>query len=187
MQAQSAKWRSEKFSAIDNQVNRNKFAELIQRFTDAIVAELNHALEPLTGQTSFPPSFAQGLESIYRTAYNWNRAAKKDVLKYDFEPYVVEPLAEWDPERMESFERLETAVRPDTKVISCVSMGLVGSISLGGARVSHVQRKAQVLVEEWFPKTTQPRPAPAMNPTSPPAQGNTNQDTREEPKSGCCC
>jgi hypothetical protein len=63
---------------------------------------------------------------------------------------VVESLASWDPAQMESFERLRAAIGPNTRVICSVSLGLVGSVSLGGSRVSHVQRKARVLVEEWF-------------------------------------
>lgn len=192
MQAQSANWRSQRFSSVDKQVNRNKLAELTQRFVDTVVGELNRALESLVGQTSFPASFIPGLESVFRTAYDWNRIVKKEVLKYDFEPYVVEPLSSWDPDRMESFERLETPIRPGTKVISVVSMGLVGSISLGGARVSHVQRKAHVLVEEWFVKATkQPGPARTMDPRSPPPQTQSNQQAHaqaqaQETQGGCC-
>ena len=150
MQQQSATWRSQKFSSIDNKVNADGVANLVRGFARAIIRELIKALKPLTGQASFPDSFIPDLESILKTAYDWNRIVKKDTLKYDFEPYVVEPPATWDYARMESFERLRTAIRPNTKVISSVSLGLVGSVSLGGTRLSHVQLKARVLVEEWF-------------------------------------
>jgi hypothetical protein len=149
LQAQSAKWRSEIFSSIDNRVNADIFANLIRKFADTIIHELNEALEQLTDQLSFPNS-PPGLDSILKDAYNWNRTVKKDILKYDFEPYVIDPLSTWDPAQMESFERIRIPIRPQSKVVSSVSLGLVESVSLGNARVSRVHRKARVLLEEWF-------------------------------------
>ena len=149
-QAQSAKWRSDIFSSIENRVNADIFANLIRKFADTIIHELNEALEQLTDQLSFPDSFLPGLDSILKDAYNWNRTVKQDILKYDFEPYVIDPLSTWDPAQMESFERIRIPIRSQSKVISSVSLGLVGSVSLGNARVSRVHRKARVLLEEWF-------------------------------------
>lgn len=144
-------------------------ASLIQRVANAIVGELAEALKQLPEPTSIPDSFMPGLESILNTAYEWNRTIKKDILKYDFEPYVVEALADWDPMSMESFERLRATIKPNTKVICSVSLGLVGSVSLGGSRVSHVQRKARVLVEEWFFNTPRGRTksTPGAAPSNP--------------------
>ena len=173
---QSATWRSQRFSLIDNRMSADGVANLIRRFAGTIIDELVKALEQSTGPTSFPDSFVSGLESILKDAYDWNRTVRKDILKYDFEPYVVEPSAPWDPTQMESFERLRIPMRPNSNVISPVSLGLVGSVSLGGSRVSHVQRKARVLVEEWFlsaprgrttsahPKSPSGKSAPSMPP-----------------------
>ena len=130
LQQQSATWRSQTFSSIDNKVNADGVANLVRGFARAIIRELINALKPLVGQGSFPDSFIPDLESILKTAYDWNRIVKKDTLKYDFEPYVVEPLANWDPVQMESFEQLQMAIRPNTKVISSISLGLVTSVSL---------------------------------------------------------
>ena len=63
---------------------------------------------------------------------------------------------------MESFERLRSPVRANRKVISPVSLGLI-SVSLGGAQVSRVQRKARVLVEEWFYYCSREPTASSMN------------------------
>lgn len=128
-------------------------SQLFQRIISSILHELNSALDPLPGpptSTTLPDTFVPQLEAILKTAYKWNRTVKIEILKYDFEPFVIEPFSPWDPLQMESFERLRSPVRPDRKVISSVSLGLIGSVSLGGARVSHVQQKARVLVDEWF-------------------------------------
>jgi len=188
LQMQCAAWRSQKFSSIDNQVNADGVASLIREFANTIIAELTKALEHLAGQTTLPNSFVSGLETILKTAYDWNRVIKKDILKYDFEPYFVGSSAKWDPARMESFERLRIAIRPNTKVISSVSLGLVGSVSLGGARVSHVQRKARVLVEEWFQRSRtksehpkSPGAAQPARPDRPPVPSNTTRYISQQP------
>ena len=150
LQAQSAEWRSEVFSSIDNRVTADIFANLIPKFAETIIHELKKALEQLPDQLSFPDSFLPGLDSILKDAYNWNRTVKKDILKYDFEPYVINPLSTWDPAQMESFERVRIPIQPQSKVISPVSLGLVGIVRLGNARVPRVHRKARVLLEGWF-------------------------------------
>ena len=190
---QAATWRSQKFSSIERRVNAGGVALLIRGFTGTIVDELTKALEQLPGQTSFPDALVPGLGSILRDAYDWNRTVKKDILKYDFEPYVVEPFAAWDPTQMESFERLRRAILPNTKVISSVSLGLIGSVSLGGSRVSHVQRKARVLVEEWFlsaprgrtmsahPRSPSVPPVPSI---PPPVPGQRQPRVTDQPRRG---
>lgn len=90
------------------------------------------------------------LSRIIRKAYSWNSVIKGGVLKYDFEVFIFEAGVKWDPDRMEVFERVRGAVNPDIPIVSQVSLGLVASVSLGGMRVSHVQRKAGVLVDEWL-------------------------------------
>lgn len=72
---------------------------------------------------------------------------KTYILQYDFEPFAPEPFSDWDPSRMESFEPLPRPVRPDRKVISSLSLGLICTATLGGTRTSHVERKAK---EESF-------------------------------------
>ena len=167
LQMSSAKWRSEKFASIDNGVNADIFADLIRKLADTIIRELNKALEQLTEQVSFPGSFLPGLDSILKDAYNWNRGVKKDILRYDFEPYVIDPLSTWDPAQMEPFECIGIPIRPNSKIISSVSLGLVGRISLGNARESHVQRKARVLLEEWF--ANDPKGRTMNSPPGPPS------------------
>lgn len=107
----------------------------------------------LRGDPILPRAFADRISIILDTAYKWNGVVKGEVSKYDFEPFVVEPEATWDATRMESFERLRRPVEPGSAIVSPVSLGLMGCMALGGKRVSHVQRKAQVLVEEWFDQT----------------------------------
>ena len=152
LQLAAASWRFESFKSIDIRVTVPQRLQLFQRIISTVTQELNFALRSLPGPTTFPDSFGRELKTILKTAYNWNRTVKVDILKYDFEPFIVEPFSHWDQLQMKSFERLRSPVRPDRKVISSVSLGLIGSVSLGGARVSRVQRKARVLVEDcqWF-------------------------------------
>ena len=159
LQLAAASWRSKSFKSIDIRVTVPQQLQLFRRIISAVTQELNFALQSLPGATTFPDSFGRELETILKTAYNWNRTVKVDILKYDFEPFIVEPFSHWDPLHMESFERLRSPVRADRKVISSVSLGLIGSVSLGGARVSHVQQKARVLVEEWFYNSSRARTA----------------------------
>lgn len=150
LQFDAATWRSKAFSSIETTVTPSRLSALIQEIITSISQETQLTLETLDGDFDLPSTFRKELEPILKVAYNWNRLIKVDILKYDFEPFVVEPSSKWDPVQMEPFERLRSDVRPDRKVISSVSLGLIGSVSLGGARVSHVQQKAGVLVEEWF-------------------------------------
>jgi hypothetical protein len=86
MVRRSATWRSGKFSSVDNNVDADGVASLIQRFASAILGELTEALGQLVGQTSMPDYFMPGLESILKTAYDWNRIIKRDLLECYFEP-----------------------------------------------------------------------------------------------------
>ena len=177
LQLAAASWRSKSFKTIDVTVTVPQQLQLFQGIMSNIMHELNSALNPLPGPITLPDLFGAQLETILKSAYKWNRTVKTDVLKYDFEPFIVEPFSDWDPLQMESFERLRSAVRSDRKVISSVSLGLIGSVSLGGARVSHVQQKARVLVEEWFYNSSRgrtasttggasrPRPKPPVTPS----------------------
>lgn len=97
-----------------------------------------------------PPDFESLIRAVLNSALDWNRTTKTEIIKYDLEPFICKPRVLWDPNRMESFERLKRAVGPRRLITSPVSFGLLGSVALVGSRVSHVQRKAQVLVEEWF-------------------------------------
>jgi len=190
LQLAAASWRSKSFKTIDVTVTVSQQLQLFQGIMSNIMHELNSALNPLPGPTTLPDSFGTQLEAILKSAYKWNRTVKTDVLKYDFEPFIVEPFSDWDPLQMESFERLRSVVRSDRKVISSVSLGLIGSVSLGGARVSHVQQKARVLVEEWFYNssrgrtastggTPRPRPKPPVTPS--PSATNTSGSTFSQP------
>ena len=211
LQLAVASWRSKSFKTIDVTVTVPQQLQLYQGIMSNIVHELNSALDPLPGPTTLPDSFGTQLEAILKSAYKWNHTVKTDILKYDFEPFIVQPFSNWDPSQMESFERLRSAVRSDRKVISSVSLGLIGSVSLGGARVSRVQQTARVLVDEWFynslrgrTATTgsapQSRPKP---PSTPSVRGSTtrqagmslnpppapNRQQAPEPKKGgfLCC
>lgn len=90
------------------------------------------------------------LRAVLVSALEWNRTAKTDIVKYDLEPFAIPPLSPWNPDQMESFERLSRTVERNRPIISPISFGLNGSVALGGRRVTYVQQKAHVLVEEWF-------------------------------------
>lgn len=143
-------WRSKTFRAADAKAAAGK-AALLRHIVGQAETQFISALQalPPPGE-SLPPTFTPRLRSILEAAYEWNRVAKMDIVKYDFEPYIVDPLTPWDPERMECFERIRTSTRIGAPIVSPVSLGLIGSVALGGRRVSHIQQQAKVLVEEWF-------------------------------------
>lgn len=157
------------FSTIESSVTADALSDLFERSISLITEELVSALETLPGNLVLSKSFSRELRALLRKAYNWNRIIKVDILKYDFEVFVVEPGSIWDPVQMEPFERMRTPIRAGSRVNSTVSLGLIGSVSLDGARASHVQRKAGVMVDEWFANNTRGRVMSAMPPTYPPA------------------
>lgn len=168
LQVASAEWRAKTFSTIDSSVTTEVISNVLERSTSMITNELLLALDALPGNLVLSKSFARDLRSLLRKAYAWNHIIKVDILKYDFEVFIVEPSSSWDPVQMEPFERLRTPVRATSRVVSTVSLGLIGSVSLDGARASHVQRKAKVMVEEWFSSNLRGRLASVVPPTYPP-------------------
>jgi hypothetical protein len=186
-----AAWRSRAFGSIEASCNAFQKAALFREISEAIEHIWLDMINPLPGGPipSLPPAFTAGIENILEMAYEWNRMVKMEIVKYDFEPAVVQPLSRYDPETMEPFERLRQSVRTGGKVVSSVSLGLNASVALGGTRVSHVQHKTKVLVEEWFfpvrkkPITMQPKSAPPMSMYVKPRPGH--QDP-PPPKKGCC-
>ena len=148
------RWRSRKFSSIDDQAGPGRAAALVLGWARTIHDELAQALESLTRPVFIPESFVSGLRPILKTAYAWNGIVKQELLVCDLKPFVVRPSDMWNPERMKSFERLRKVIRPDSKVVSSVSLGIYRSVSQGlegrGSRVLGVEQKAKVLVEEWF-------------------------------------
>jgi hypothetical protein len=149
-------------------------SESIQAATKTIQTEILGAMRGLIDESSLPPSFTNTIQQILQSAYEWNGNIEHGVGKYAFTPFFIEPLSKWDPERMESFERLRRMHVPDGSQIICpVSLGIMGSRSHGEGkpRTLYVQQKAHVLVKEWFTKHTHkviPSPSPPTPPRSPP-------------------
>jgi hypothetical protein len=106
LQLAAALWRSSSFKSIDALVPVAQQLQLFQAIISTTRHELISALESLSGPTTLPDSFSPKLEAILKMAYKWNRTVKMDIVKYDFEPFVVEPFSDWNPLQMESFERL---------------------------------------------------------------------------------
>ena len=161
------------FQKVDLGISLDRQTERIQAFAKTIQTEVLDAMRGLVDERSLPPSFADTIQHIVQLAYEWNRDIKQSIGKYAFTPFLVESLSEWDPERMESFERLRRMHVPTgSKIIHPVSLGIMGSRSHGEGkpRVLYVQQKAQVLVKEWFAKTkpqhvaTSPPPACPVSP-----------------------
>ena len=94
--------------------------------------------------------FREGLRTITRDAYTWNRTAKREVLEYDLVPFVFRPREKWDPKEMEAFARAGVIVEPGEEIVSSVSLGLKASVALATERLTHVQEKAIVLVEAYL-------------------------------------
>jgi hypothetical protein len=165
-QLAAALWRSKTFRSIDATVTSDQEYQLFLQIISRIVQEIHAALEDLPGSTAFPDYFSPQLESILHRAYRWNRIAKTEILKYDFEPYAVKAFSEWDLLQMEPFSRLRSAIPPHRQVISSVSLGLMCCVTLGDARASLVQQKALVVVEECFLSASRARTISAGTPRS---------------------
>ena len=181
-QLDAASWRSKTFKAIDIRVTVPQQLNRLQGTISSVIHELMSTLQPLLGPITLPDSFGPQLEDILETAYEWNRNVKMDVRKYNVETFVVAPHSEWESLQMEPFGCSSSSVRAGRKVISSVSLGLTTSAPSGGARVSHVQQKAHVLVEERFHIVSQQpganagmsvRPPPPRRPP-PPTSNNGN-------------
>jgi hypothetical protein len=170
--------RAKLFQGVDPKISLDRESEFIRVATKTIQNEILDAMQGLVDESSLPPSFTNTIQQIIQSAYEWNRNIKQSIVKYAFTPFFIEPLSEWDPERMESFERLRRMHVPDgSKIICPVSLGIMGSRSHGEGkpRTLYVQQKAHVLVKEWFTKNAQkvtsspsPRPPPPAPPGSPP-------------------
>lgn len=149
-QIAAATWRSNTFHDLDSKHVDAK-SRVLGAISDSIMKELVSALESLPPQDDhLPPKLTSLLRAVLDMAYEWNKVVQTEIVKYDLEPYFVQPLSLWDSDRMESFERVSHAIKPGSPIISPVSLGLLGSVALGRKRVSYVQQKALVLVEEWF-------------------------------------
>ncbi|KAF8317139.1 hypothetical protein DL93DRAFT_2165797 [Clavulina sp. PMI_390] len=150
LQPQAAAWRAKTFNIMEDNVSTSMLNDLLDRISQSIVDELAATLQDLPGELPLSKEFNRELKFLLHRAYKWNRSIKVDVVQYDFEIFVVEPSSRWDSLQMEPFERLRTAIGVGARVVSPVALGIIGSVSLAGNRVSHVLRKALVLVDEWF-------------------------------------
>jgi len=173
--------RAQLFQGADPKISVDRGSECIRATIKTIQTEILGAMRGLGSVDEespfFPSSFTTNLQQIVQSAYEWNRIIKQSIGKYAFTPFLVDPLTEWNLERMESFERLRRMQVPTgSKIIYPVSLGIMGSRSVGEdrPRILYVQRKAQVLVKEWFRKSSTPKLAtalpfqvPPVRPTSP--------------------
>lgn len=190
-----AHWRSKAFGTIESSINATQKATLLRGIASSIRQAWLNALDALPGDPPpLPPAFMVEIEIILNKAYEWNRVVKMEVAKYDFQPFAAAPFSPYDPAKMEPFE-LRRSVQTGGRIVSCVSLGLVGNIALGGGRrESHVQHKTRVLVEEWFfatkktPITQQPRAKPPMTPSAHPSHSMPRAQDPPPPqtKKGCC-
>lgn len=162
--------RAKLFQGVDPQISLDRESEFIRVTSKTIQTEILGAMLALVDESSLPSSFTNDIQQILQSAYEWNRNIKQSTEKYAFTPFFVEPLSEWDPDRMESFERLRRMNIPDgSKIISSVSLGITGSRSHNGGkpRTPYVQQRAQVLVREWFAKNTRIVTSPPPRPSTP--------------------
>jgi len=142
-----ASWRSKKYKSIDDKISVAKQSRFLQAVISDITRELNFALNHLPGDMILLDSFAPELEDILKMAYQWNRTVKVDVLRYDLEPFVVEPSSYLDTDRMDVVEYSKPGVRRGDRIISCFSLGIMRNVSHDDMHVECVQQKAGVLVD----------------------------------------
>lgn len=154
LQLVSASWRSSTFEAIEASLTHDRQGLIHKEIVESIGNAFRKVISKIS-QDQLPYDFESRLKDIIESAYKWNTLVKRDILKYDFEPFIIAPGSAWDVERMDSFERVDKIVSKE--VISTVVLGVVGRVALGGRCDSQVQLKAKVLVEEWF-RTSTSRP-----------------------------
>ena len=117
-------------------------ANLLRKASRSIHDLWLHELQSLLGdRVALPAEFLTKLDDILASAYEWNRAAKMEMVKYDFEPFVCEAGSDYDSAKTEPFE-LGHSIPPETKVISPISLGFSASVALDGRRESYVQHKS---------------------------------------------
>ena len=149
----AAKWRANRFQLIETRVDNLQRETLFRSISDSVQQAWLASLDPLPGSLdALPAAFIADIEAILGNAYEWRRVVKVEVAKYDLEPFTVQPLSPYDPHQMEPFERMRTQVAHGQPIVSSVSLGLVATTVLKAGRVSHVQFKTKVLVEEWLSK-----------------------------------
>lgn len=144
----SARWRADTFRTIDSTVNNAARIATIKEVVRAITVDYDLSLDDLPGAFLLPKAFSSELFVLVQSAYEWNRTIKVEILKCDFVPFFVEPQAQRDPMQMEPFEKPSSPIPGESYAVSCVSLGLIATVSLRTARASIVQRKAQVLLPE---------------------------------------
>ena len=123
---------------------------MFRNISDSVQQAWLDSLDPLPGSLdALPAAFIADIEAILGNAYEWHLVAKVEVAKYDLEPFTIQPLSPYDPARMEPFEPMRTQVAYGQPIISSVSLGLVVT-TVEAQPVSHVEFRAEVLVEEWL-------------------------------------
>ncbi|KAF8317137.1 hypothetical protein DL93DRAFT_2226498 [Clavulina sp. PMI_390] len=151
LQPRVAAWRANAFNDIERNLRDTNLDNLLDRISGSVLDELTAALHTLPGELPLLRSnkLSQELKALITRAYNWNRSIKVDVLTCDLEVFLVEPSSDWDPFRMGTLDPLRS-IGSGARVVSLITLGVISSVSLEGMRVSHVQQKALVLVDEWF-------------------------------------
>ena len=189
MQFKAAAWRSLKFESIESKVDDSQRANLFGKASRSIHDLWLRELQSLPGAP--PVEFLTKLNDILASAYEWNRVAKMEMVKYDFEPFICEAGLDYNPAKMEPFELGHSIPPPETKVISPVSLGFSASVALGGRRESFVQHKCTVLVKQWFTAKSRVREQPG--PTQPMvirhahADAGQQQSPQGKKKKKICC
>jgi len=196
LQIGAAKWRSKRFQFIETSVDNVRRASLLRSISDSIQKAWLDSLDSLPGNLdALPTAFITDMEAILGIAYEWHRVVKVEVAKYDLEPFAVQPLSPYDPAQMEPFERMRTQIANERPIISCVSLGLLASTALERQRVSHVQFKTKVVVEEWLSdpsstsmlRTKSASAGPSRSTaTAPPPTTQANVPV-DPPAAGCKC
>ena len=111
---------------------------MFRNISDSVQQAWLDSLNPLPGSLdALPAAFIADIEAILGNAYDWRRVVKVEVAKYDLEPFTVQPLSPYDPDQMESFERMRTQVTYGQPIISSVSLGLVATTALEASKLLH--------------------------------------------------
>lgn len=153
LQINLADWRSKSFRDIDATVSAEHSSSVRDRIANSITEAFREALSEIN-QVRLPDEFDSRLQIIIKNAYRWNTFVKRDVLKYEFESFIISPGSEWNEGRMEPFEAARVRGTVKGPVISTTTLGLIGRAARGGENISRVQLKAKVLVKEWFATAT---------------------------------
>jgi hypothetical protein len=153
----SARWRCSTYIAIDDRYPVTTEQEWCKELADNLIQRFASIITSLFGDEAkdvLPNNLHEGLSTIGREAYGWNRTTKATYKSLDFRPVVFTSASPFDPASMALYQNHTPKETPPRTIICGVSMGLLSTAAVVSGDVireeAEVQLKAEVLTEGFF-------------------------------------